>query len=289
MLMRESLAVIVLLVALVLSGCGPNAQQVAAEQEARRQDAAATSTAVAKPTLEAQSLATAGVSTATAVAQATQQARELNERVAAAVAATQTAVPTATPSPTATAMPSATPTATAVPPTATLVPPTETPVPPTPIVIVVTQAPLPPVYVPVPVPAQSGAAPQYVIDAINASNNAYAVAKWTLSDNDLVGHIIGQELANGREYLKGLRNSRTRVQSTFISGYVTSWTPQTPTRVIATTSETWRFVNYDSTTYMQKYDNGPRLYRNTYTIDYVSGVGWKVSLDDVPNHNGEPA
>ena len=34
-------------------------------------------------------------------------------------------------------------------------------------------------------------------------------------------------------------------------------------------------------------DIGARLYRNTYTIDYIASVGWRVSLDDVPNPNGE--
>ncbi|MDQ6669232.1 MAG: hypothetical protein M3069_00435 [Chloroflexota bacterium] len=53
------------------------------------------------------------------------------------------------------------------------------------------------------------------------------------------------------------------------------------------TNETWRFVNYDADRYTLKKDSGTRLYRNTYTIDYVGGFGWKVSLDDFPNHNGE--
>jgi hypothetical protein len=264
--------------AVVASAClGPTPQEEAQQREGARQFAAATTTALAAPTVsalatsQAQATATAGLATAqsvasvTAVAQATQQAREFEARVQTALAATQAAVPTTTP-----------------------VPPTETPVPATqtPVVIFVPQPAQPPVYVPVPVPAPTGNAPQYIIQAINECNNAYTNAKWTLSVSDLSGHMIGRELTRGQEYVGGLVANRTRVASTFLSGFVTTWTLQTGTRAIATTNETWRFINYDADRYTLKRDLGARLYRNIYTIEFT-GVSWKVSLDDLPNPNGE--
>jgi hypothetical protein len=263
---------------LVGSAClGPTPQEEARQREVARQFAAATTTALAVPTLsalatsQAQATATAAQATAqsiasvTAVAQGTQQARDIEARVQAALAATQAAVPSATP-----------------------VPPTETPVPATqtPVVIFVPQPAQPPVYVPVPVPAPTGNAPQYIIDAINECNNAYTNAKWSLSVSDLSGHMIGRELMRGQEYVRGLVTNRTRVASTFVSGYVTTWNLQTGTRAIATTNETWRFINYDADRYTLKRDLGVRLYRNVYTIEFT-GFGWKVSLDDIPNPNGE--
>jgi hypothetical protein len=59
------------------------------------------------------------------------------------------------------------------------------------------------------------------------------------------------------------------------------------TRVIATTTERWHFINYDADRLTLKKDNGTRPYRNTYTIDFAGGYGWPVSLDDVPNPNGD--
>ena len=97
-----------------------------------------------------------------------------------------------------------------------------------------------------------------------------------------------KELDNAFEYVRGLIKNRTRVDSFLAYGTVTSWYAQSPTRVIATPNESWRFTNYDADRYTLKKNLGTRLYRNIYTIDYVSGPGWKVSLDDVPNPNGEP-
>jgi hypothetical protein len=269
--------------AVVLAGCGPKSPETEAQERAAAEASAnATATVLAIPTLLAQATAVANANatatveaqaTATAQAQATQQAREVESRVQAAVAATQAAIPTATPVP---------PTATPEPPTPTAVPATSTPV-----VVYVPQT-VPPVYVPVPVPAPSGLAPQYVIDAINDSNNAYSRAKWNLNTNEFYGHVVGKELDNGFEYVRGLIKNRTRVDSFLAYGTVTSWYSQSPTRVIATTNESWRFTNYDADRYTLKKNLGTRLYRNIYTIDYVSGLGWKVSLDDVPNPNGEP-
>jgi hypothetical protein len=141
--------------------------------------------------------------------------------------------------------------------------------------------------VPVPVPAPSGQAPQYIIDAINMSNNAYTAAKWSLNTNDLFGRMVGPELARGQEYVRGLVRNRTRVSSSLIGGNVTSWTMNAGSRVTATTNETWHFVNYDADQYTLKRDNGARLYRNIYTIDYMPSLGWRVSADDVPNPNGD--
>src|SRR2546421_9730871 len=208
---------------------GPTPQEEAQQREGARKFAAATTTALAIPTAaalgtsQAQATATAGQATAqtvasvTAVAQATLQARDIETRVLAALSATQAAVPTAT-----------------------LVPPTETPILPTqtPVVIFVPQPNPPPVYVPVPVPAPTGNAPQYIINAINECNNAYINAKWSLSSSDLSGHMIGSELSRGQEYVRGLVTNRTRVASTFLSGFVTSWNLQTGTRATATTNET---------------------------------------------------
>ena len=243
--------------------------------------AQSTSTAIARPTVAAQETAQAvanatvaeatkqAYATSTAAAVATHQSREVDARVQAAFAATQAAIPTATP-----------------------MPPTETPVPPaqTPVIVVVTQVTQPapaPVYVPVPVPVPSGVAPQYVFDAINESNNAYTVAKWTLDPNDLVGHLVGRELSIGREYVRGLIRNHTRVGSTLVSGSVTSWSVASSTRVVATTNELWHFINYDADRLTLKKDIGTRLYRNTYTIDFGGGYGWKVSLDEVANPNGD--
>ncbi len=75
---------------------------------------------------------------------------------------------------------------------------------------------------------------------------------------------------------------------TFGGGTVTGWWAVSSTRVTATTTENWRFVNYDATTGARKSDLGMRRYRNTYMIDYVAGMGWKVSLDDVANPKGDP-
>jgi hypothetical protein len=263
------------ILALLLTGCGPTSPEAEAEERAAaRANAEATATVLALPTIIAQATALANANatataqaeaTATTQAQATQQARDIASRVQAAVAATQAAVPTATP-----------------------VPPTETPVPPTqtPVVLVVPQT-VPPVYLPVPVPAPYGLAPQYVIDAINDSNNAYSRAKWNLNVTEFYGHVVGRELSDAIDYVRGLIKNRTRVDSHLAWGNITSWYSQTPTRVIATTNEAWRFTNYDADRYTLKKDLGTRLYRNTYTIDYVSGLGWRVSLDDVPNLNGE--
>jgi hypothetical protein len=264
------------MLALLLTGCGPKSPEAEAEERAAaRANADATATVLALPTIIAQATEVANANatataqaeaTATAQAQATQQAREVESRVQAALAATQAAIPTATP-----------------------VPPTETPVPPTPtpVVVFVPQT-VPPVYVPVPVSPPSGLAPQYVIDAINDSNNAYSRAKWNLNVNEFYGHVVGNELSDAIEYVRGLIKSRTRVDSHLAWGNITSWYSPSTTRVIATTNEAWRFTNYDADRYTLKKDVGTRLYRNTYTIDYVSGLGWKVSLDDVPNLNGEP-
>jgi hypothetical protein len=262
-------------VALVLAGCGPKSPEAEAQERAAAEASAnATATVLAIPTLLAQATEVANANatataeaqaTATAQAQATQQALEVESKVQAAIAATQAAVPTATP----------------VPPTATPVPPTPTPVPPTstPVVVFVPQT-VPPVYVPVPVPMQSGQAPQYVLDAINESNNAYTRAKWNLNTNEFYGHIVGSELTDAINYVKRLINKRTRVDSSLTYGNLTSWYSQSPTRVIATTNEGWRDRNYDADSYTLKNDLGTILYRNTYTIDYISGMGWKVSLDD---------
>lgn len=279
---RARLTFCSLLALVALAGCGIGPEQEAAQRATAVAFAQATSTAIAQPTVAAHETAEALASatsveatrqtyaTSTAVAEATRQSREVDTRIQAAVAATQAAIPTAT-----------------------SLPPTETPVPPTqtPVVIVVTQVTQPapaPIYVPVPVPVPGGLAPQYILDAINESNNAYTVAKWTLNPNDLVGHLIGHELSDGQEYVRGLIRNRTKVGSTLVSGSVTSWSLASSTRAIATTNEQWHFINYDADRLTLKKDTGIRLYRNTYTIDFVGGYGWKVSLDDVANPNGDP-
>jgi hypothetical protein len=269
-------------IAVLLAGCGPKGPEAEAqERAAAKANADATATFMAIPTIiaEATALANANATataqaqaTASAQTQATQQAREVESRVRAALAATQAAIPTATPVP---------PTATPLPPTPTTVPPTATPV-----VVFVPQT-VPPVYVPVPVPAPSGVAPQYVIDAINDCNNAYSRAKWNLNINEFYGHVVGNELNDAIEYVRGLIKNRTRVDSYLAYGNITMWYSQTPTRVIAHTNENWRFTNYDADTYKLKKHLGTRLYRNVYTIDYTPALGWKVSLDEVPNPNGE--
>lgn len=275
--------------AVLLAGCGRTPEVEAQDRAAAQERAHATATVQAIPTLlakatavaEAQATATAQAqATATAQAQATQQARDIQTRVQAAVAATQAAIPTATPVP-----------PTPVPPTPTEVPPTptEVPVPPTPVIVYVPQ-PVSPVYVPVPVPALPavGTTPQYIINAINDSNNAYTRAKWSLNVNEFYGHVTGKELSDGIEYVRGLIKNRTRVDSFLVSGYVTDWRIQSGTRVVASSNENWRFTNYDADSYKVKKALGTRLYRNIYTIDYTPTLGWKVSLDDVPNSNGEP-
>ncbi len=140
--------------------------------------------------------------------------------------------------------------------------------------------------VPVPVPVPTYGTPQFVLDAINNSNNAYAAAKWTLNLRDLETGIAGHELADGRTYVQGLIQNRTRVLSTLVRGTVTAWHYSTPTRLLASTDEVWRFANYNADTYALKRDTGVRLYHNDYTIDLMGGR-WIVTLDSVPNWNGE--
>ena len=137
--------------------------------------------------------------------------------------------------------------------------------------------------------APSGSAPAYIIQAINEANNASVSAKWSLNANDLMGHVVSGELSRSSKNVQWLMEHRTRVSSKLLSGYVTSWIFESPTRVTATSNEDWHFVDYDSETYALKKDLGVRMYRNIYTIDQVIGLGWKVSLDEVPNPNGEAA
>jgi hypothetical protein len=295
-----SIAAVAPLLLLVVA-CGPNAQIQTGAQVPARELTDATATAAAAPTVAAAqtaealatqtaalatqvsataaALATAqaaqnaqatstaqGASTATAVAQATQQAKDLDERVHAAVAATQQAMPTATPVP----------------------PPAPAPAPP--VVVAVPQQPAAPVYVPVPVPVPvSGqSAPDFLVQAINESNNATVSAKWDMNPNELIGHMVGRELARSDTNVRTLSSNRTRPSATLVAGYITSWTFDSPTKATVTSNETWHFINYDADTYAVKTDLGKRLYRNVYSLDYVSGVGWKVSYDDVLNPSGDP-
>jgi hypothetical protein len=293
--MKHLYLLLVVPAVLMGSACGPNAQAQVAQQETARQAMDAEATAIAAPTIAAaqtaeayatqaaalatqvSALATAqaaqsaqiaqAASTATAVAQATQDAKDLDARVQAAVAATQQALPTATP-----------------------VPPTPAPpAPAPPAVVVVPQQPAPPpVYVPVPVPAPTGNAPQYLIQAINEANNATVSAKWDMNPNELVGHMTGRELNRSDTNVRTLSRNRTRVSSRFVSGYITSWTYDSPTKATVTANEDWQFINYDADTAAVKSDLGVRLYRNIYTIENTPGLGWKVSYDDVLNPSGDP-
>jgi hypothetical protein len=244
--------------------------EVAGVQATAQEGARATQTAAPVATIAAGATATRDAEISRLEATATAQA--LRSLVDQAVAATAAAQPTATPVP---------PTSTPQPATATSTPAPITP-PQAPIVV------LSPEYVPVPVPVPvpTYGTPQFVIDAINSSNNAYSLAKWTLNQRDLEVGISGQELADSRAYVQGLMKNRTRVVSTLVRGDVTTWRYVTSTRLLASTDEVWRFANYDADTYTLKKNISPRLYRNDYTVDLLNGR-WKVTLDDVPNRNGE--
>jgi len=278
-----------LLAMLLAAGCGPTATGVDTNATATsvREAAAARSTAqevartteTAAPAATSAAKATATRDTEIAHLEATATAQALQTLVERAVAATAAAQPTATP----------------VPPTATLVPARSTPVP-----QAATETPVPaapaqpqviiigPQYVPVPVPVTvpSYGTPQFAIDSINSSNNAYAAAKCSLNQRELEAGMAGRELVDGRAEVQGLIQNRTRVVSTLVRGNVTYWNYVTPTRMLVSTDEVWRFTNYNADTYGLKRDNGARLYRNDYTIDLLGGR-WVVTLDSVPNRNGE--
>jgi hypothetical protein len=285
MRLEEKLAVLggIALMLLLTSACGPTATGTRTGSAAptsvidvvgTEQAVSATSTAAPAATGAAAATATRDANIAHLEATATAQA--LRSMVEQGVAATLAALPTATPIPA---------TSTPVPPTATPEPPpaTSTPVPAAapPVVLVSPQY----VPMPVPVPVPAYGAPQYAIDAINNSNNAYNVAKWTLNVRDLESGLAGRELADGREYVQGLIRNRTRVISTWVRGDVTAWQYGSASRLFVSTDEVWDFTNYNADTYAPKRHVGPRLYHNDYTIDLLAGR-WIVTLDYVPNPNG---
>jgi hypothetical protein len=273
------------IVALVATACGPatpvidrdatatSVTEVAGARAApARESARATDAAAPAATSAAQATATRNASIEHLEATATAQA--LRSLVEQGIAATAAALPTITP---------VAPTSTPQPPAATNTPIPAAPVQaPAPLIIISPQY----VPVPIPVPMSTYGTPQFAIDAINNSNNAYAAAKWTLNQRDLEAGIAGRELADGRVYVQGLVQNRTRVTSTLMRGNVTSWHYSTPTRLLVSTDEVWRFTNYNADTYTIKRDVSPRLYRNDYNIDLLGGR-WIVTLDSVPNPNGE--